>query len=76
MVKMYVGVLCAYCQKFIEMDTYDAPNPTVVGLHLLLDPQTQLTCQKKECGRTGYYREVDVVHSLSPDGRDPLYSHR
>lgn len=70
----YIGVFCPD-QHFNVMERYAVAHLYApASVHWIVDGQAQCRC--KQCGKIFSFRQSDVAHANSPDGRDPRYPHK
>ena len=70
----YIGLFCPD-KHFNVMETYAVAHLYApASVHWIVDGQTQCRC--KQCGKIFSFRQSDVAHSNSPDGRDARYPHK
>ena len=74
MVTKYYGGFCAddKCGHFIVINSYQVERPELVGVQFR-PPKHAESLQCPVCGLTRIYREADIFHSSSPDGKAHQY---
>ncbi len=68
MATMYYGVFCVQCGRFVQLGNYFTTGDLKDFTPSLVSGDT---CPA--CGANAIYRREDVAHSLSPDGRNPVF---
>jgi len=74
MITKYVGVFCVRCKRFINLNSHQVQRSEIIGTDFDLSSAPVIPCP--HCDEVCAYRQEDVAHSTSLDGREPQYPHR